>query len=236
MTDDITGLQQLQQNLGYTFKDPSLLQRALTHPSYLQTAPETSEHYQRLEFLGDAALTLILAESLYHLMPDEREGVLTRNRSALAKGIQLCELARDLEIPRHLRLSEAEEANGGRERESILEDALEAVIGAIYLDCGLETTRKAILGWYGDLESRIKAHLSSHNPKGRLQELVQPTMGNEAILYRLKETSGPDHAKVYTVCVEINGLEWGHGVGTSKKEAEEQAAAMALQNRPVDTE
>lgn len=221
----------LEQVLGYRFANNSLLVRALTHPSFGQQQDDNAiGHNQRLEFLGDAVLGLILAEQLFATLPTEREGVLTQNRSALAKGAQLASLARDLGLPGYLRLSEAEERNNGRNRDSILEDAFEALIGAIYLDRGYATAREVVLRWYGDINEKLKAALNVHNPKGRLQELIQPQLGNDAIVYELLDETGPAHLKRFRVEVRIDGRPAGTGEGLSKKEAEEQAALLALES------
>lgn len=221
-------LSEFEERIGYTFKDKQLLIRALTHPSYLQQYPGTRSHNQRLEFLGDAVLSLILAEALFQQMPAEREGRLTRDRSALARGGQLATLAQELELANYVYLSDAEEENGGRSKSSINEDALEALIGAIYLDSDLDTTQHTVLGWYGDLEQRINSSQIDHNPKGALQEKLQPHYGNSAIEYRLSNADGPDHRKTFTVEVLICGEVRGTGTGSSKKEAEEVAAREAL--------
>lgn len=223
-----TPLADLEASLGYSFRDPELLERALTHPSWSQTQGK-GEHNQRLEFLGDSVLGLILAEVLFDALPTKREGILTRNRAALAKGAHLSALARDLGIAPHLRLSEAEERNDGRNRESILEDALEAIIGGIYRDSDFATTRAVVRRWLGDIQARLRELLGAHNPKGRLQEYVQPLHGNGAIDYVVRATEGPDHAKQFTVEVRILGETSGVGHGSSKKEAEENAAQVALQ-------
>jgi ribonuclease III len=220
-------LDSLEEGLGYHFRNRDLLERALTHPSYCQAGGK-GDHNQRLEFLGDAVLGLVLAEELYARLPSKREGVLTRNRSALAKGAHLSALARDLGLAPHLRLSEAEARNAGRQRDSILEDALEATIGAIYLDAGFDTARAVVGRWLGDLQERLGELLGAHNPKGRLQELIQPQHGNGAIVYHVIEESGPDHAKEFEVEVRILGVAHGTGRGSSKKEAEEFAAQAAL--------
>jgi ribonuclease-3 len=217
----------LEDRIAYTFADKELLQRSLTHPSF-KTPKGKCPHNQRLEFLGDAVLGMVLAEALFADLPDEREGVLTRYRSMLAKGQQLHVLAQELELGKFLRLGEAEAAQGGRERASILEDALEAVIGAIYLDGGLDAARASVRHLYGPLSSRVDAQLEIHNPKGKLQELYQPTLGNDSIEYRLIESTGPDHLKEFTVEVWIDGTCHGRGTGNSKKNAEEEAARAAL--------
>ena len=219
----------LEARIGYTFRDAELLKRALTHSSWAQVKPE-EEHNQRLEFLGDAVLNLILADKLCALLPHKREGILTRNRAALSKGVQLSALARELTLDAHLRLSDAEERNGGRSRDGILEDAVEALIGAIYLDSNYERCRDVVLDWYGDLRSRLDSLLHLHNPKGQLQERVQPLHGNEAVRYSVVEEQGPPHNRTYRVRVDISGETRGEGSGSSKKEAEENAAREALLN------
>jgi ribonuclease III len=216
-----------EKRIGYVFNDKSLLQMALTHPSWAQQH-EGEENNQRLEFLGDSVVSLILARELYERMPNKREGVLTRSRAALAKRALLSTLAKELGIDRAIRLSEAEDRNGGRTRQSILEDALESVAGAVYLDSSFDNVRNVVLVWYGDLRERLNHLLSTHNPKGQLQELVQPTMGNEAIVYTIVSEDGPAHMRSFHVRVDIQGKSMGEGTGSSKKEAEENAAREAL--------
>jgi ribonuclease-3 len=227
MADTESPLHELEARIGYTFREPSLLLRSLTHPSFARPGSGTL-HYQRLEFLGDAVLGMILAEALFQQLPGEREGTLTRYRSILVNGRQLSLLAGEIGLGRHLRMAESEEAQGGRERSSILEDAFEALIAAVYLDGGLEAARRSIRHIYGPLEERLQIQLGEHNPKGKLQELLQPAMGNEAIEYRLVEETGPDHGKQFRVEVWIAGSCRGAGTGNSKKTAEEEAARQAL--------
>lgn len=222
-------LAQLQSRLGYTFRDPALLVCALTHTSYLPEHPDVAESNQRLEFLGDAVLQLILTEALFQLYPAEREGVLSKRRAALTKGVFLVELARELALDAGLRLGTSEESTGGRSRASTLEDAFEAVIGAVHLDAGLETTRRVVLQLYGDLPARLASTERSDNPKGRLQELVQPIHGNHALRYEVVAIEGEDHARAYEVAVHLHDRLLGRGRGTSKKLAEEAAARAALE-------
>jgi len=220
---------QLEERLGYVFADRELLTCALTHPSYSKETSQ-AENNQRLEFLGDAVVGLVLAELLFNEFSDEREGVLTRYRSILVKGEQLCELARELSLGEYLLIADAEASQGGRDRSSILEDAFEAIIGAIYLDGGLAAAQKSIKTLYGQLSQRIARQLVKHNPKGKLQEHFQAQLGNDAITYKLVEESGPDHLKEFTVEVWVDGKCLGRGVGNSKKSAEEEAARVALDN------
>lgn len=224
----------LQQRLGHAFRDPSLLEAALTHRSYLQDHPEAGPGNQRLEFLGDSVLQLILSEALFRLYPGEREGPLTRRRAALAKGRFLCVLARELGLDAALRLGQSEEQTGGRSRESILEDALEAVAGAIYLDSDFATARGAVLAWYGPLPERLAVLLGEENPKGRLQELLQPLHGNRALRYETVQAAGAPHEREYEVNVYLNDTLLGTGRGGSKKLAEEAAARAALPGLQAD--
>ncbi|MFI5337751.1 MAG: ribonuclease III [Opitutales bacterium] len=218
----------LQTRLGYTFRDPALFTAAVTHASYLQDHPETTAHNQRLEFLGDAVLHLILTDALFRIYPDDREGLLSRRRAALSKGGFLCGLARELGVEAAVRLSTSEEETGGRGRDSIMEDALEAIVGAIYLDSDFATVQRTVLVWYGPLPVRLVSIEDAENPKGRLQELVQPQHGNTALRYDTTDTSGPRHAREFTVSVFLQDRKLGEGHGSSKKQAEEAAARVAL--------
>jgi ribonuclease-3 len=218
----------LQQRLGHAFRQPGLLLEALTHSSYLQEDPAAGPHNQRLEFLGASVLQFILTDALYREFPTDREGVLSRRRAVLSKGGFLTQLGRDLGLDACLRLNRSEEESGGRNRASILEDAFEAVVGAVYLDSDLDTTRRLVLGWYGPLSQRLAVSEDAENPKGRLQELVQPEHGNSALAYKVSLTSGPKHARIYEVEVFLNDQLLGAGAGSSKKAAEEAAARVAL--------
>ncbi len=217
----------LQKRLGYEFRQPALLLEALTHGSYLQDAPDAGPHNQRLEFLGDSVLQFILTDALYHEFPAEREGVLSRRRAVLSKGDFLTQMACDLGLDACLRLNKSEEDAGGRNRASILEDAFEAIVGAIYLDSGLPATRERVLAWYGPLKDRLAGSEGAENPKGQLQELIQPTHGNTALSYKVSATTGPRHARVYEVAVFLKDRKIGTGTGSSKKIAEEAAAREA---------
>jgi ribonuclease-3 len=223
-----TNLAKLEERLGYRFTRHELLVEALTHGSYLQDSPEAGPHNQRLEFLGDSVLQFILTDVLYHDYPAEREGVLSRRRAVLSKGKFLTEMARDLGLDACVRLNKSEEEAGGRNRASILEDAFEAVVGALYLDSDLPTTRERVLAWYGPIKDRLAVSEDAENPKGRLQELIQPTHGNTALNYKVSATTGPRHARVYEVEVFLEDRKIGSGTGSSKKIAEEAAARVAL--------
>jgi len=221
-------LQSLQARIGYQFRQPTLLLESVTHPSYLPEHPEVTASNQRLEFFGDAVLQLLLTEELYRLYPDEREGPLSRRRAALTKGQFLSTLARELGLDACLRVSASEDAAGGRNRAAALEDAFEALVGAIYLDSDLPTTRRIVLSLYGALPARLVGHDDIENPKGRLQELIQPAHGNTALRYEVTQTSGEAHQREYAVTVFLLDRPLGSGSGSSKKLAEENAARAAL--------
>jgi ribonuclease-3 len=221
-------LDALQQRIAYTFREPALLERAMTHPSYLQDHADTAESNQRLEFLGDAVLQLALTEVLFDTFPGDREGSLSKYRSMLSNGRFLSDLAREIGLPPAVRVSAGEETIGGRHRDSTLEDALEALIGAIYIDSNLAVTRRVVVGLIGSLPDRLAALQPAENPKGRLQELVQPRHGNNALRYAVTHASGQDHERQYEATVYLNDTPLGQGRGTSKKAAEELAAKQAL--------
>ncbi len=228
MSDRLEQLKSLQIRLDYTFRNPALLVRAVTHPSFLQQHPSEPESNQRLEFLGDAVLQVILTETLFERFPTDREGALSKRRAALTKGEYLSRLAREIGLDHCLLLSTGEEQSGGRSRAAALEDAFEAVIGALYLDSDLPTTRRVVLGIYGPIDESLIPQVEQENPKGRLQEIVQPLYGNQALRYEVIHISGEDHAREYEARVFLKDSCLGNGRGPSKKAAEEAAARMAL--------
>ena len=217
----------LESRVGHVFRDRSLLERALTHPSLLPVL-RGAESNQRLEFLGDAVLQLLLSEALYAEFPGEREGVLSRRRAILANGTTLALIARELGLDQALRLGPSEESSGGRQRTSALGDAFEALLGAVYLDAGLEAARAVVRAAYGPLPERLAALGDEKTPKSRLQELVQPRHGNDALTYQVVATEGEDHRRTFEVSVSLLGREIGRGRGSSKKAAEEAAAEAGL--------
>jgi ribonuclease-3 len=221
-------LAQLQERIGHTFRDRSLLVTAVTHLSYLADHPTAGESNQRLEFLGDAVLQILIAEALFDLFPHEREGVLSKRRASLVNGAFLAQLAREIELDRCLLLGASEESTGGRARASSLGDAFEALVGAVYRDSDIDRVRRVVFELYGPLEQRLASVEDIENPKGRLQELVQPLHGNNAVRYEVTAASGEDHAREYEVAVYIVERLYGLGRGTSKKLAEESAARAAL--------
>lgn len=222
-------LENLQENLGYRFRDESLLRGALYHSSYAnEHRNENIVSNERLEFLGDAVLGFVSAEFLYSRFPNAPEGELTRIRAALVREESLFEVAQALQLGECLMLGKGEESGGGRQRPSILADCTEAVFAAVYLDGGMDCARDLIhrvLLSKGDItvaESRRRDY------KTELQELVQ-RKPHQVLRYELVGQSGPDHAKVFTVAVLLNGEPIGEGSGHSKKEAEQSAARAALE-------
>jgi ribonuclease-3 len=222
-------LPEFQRKLGYNFKDLSLLKMALTHPSvaHEQGPGVTVYHNQRLEFLGDAVLQLVLTRELYLQFPGFGEGPLTKARAQLVNRRMLAEHGKRLGIGEQLQLSRGEEISGGRERPSSLADAYESVVGALFLDSNYEVARDFILREFHDVFGELRVLPTIDNPKGELQELLQAAT-NEAPQYKLEAMSGPDHDRVFECTVHHRGVELGRGTGKNKKEAESQAALMAL--------
>ncbi|MGD0537425.1 MAG: ribonuclease III [Verrucomicrobiota bacterium] len=220
-------LRQLQQELGCLFRDEELLRLALTHPSVAHEHGAGVKHNQRLEFLGDAVLQLILTRALYEQFPDFGEGQLTKARARLANRRSLSEQSRQLNLGRHLTLSRGEEQQGGRDRPSALADAFEAVVGAIFLDNGFEAAREFVLRRFADQFALIAGTPALENPKGELQEMLQAGSA-ETPSYNVERASGPDHDRVFECAVYHRGIELGRGTGKSKKDAESQAALAAL--------
>lgn len=224
---DIKGL---QKRMGYRFGQLEYLREALTHPSALLEAgaPEGLRHYERMELLGDAVLSLILAETLFKRLPDEQEGTLAQARSVLGQRAVLSALAQELDLGAYVHMSADEAKAGGAQRASIQEDALEALIGAIYLDSDYETARSVVLSWYGDIPQGLDILLADYNPKGKLQERIHADKPGEALKYVLEGTQGPAHSRVFCVSVHLDDQLLATAQGTSKKQAEEAAARKAL--------
>ena len=221
-------MEELAKKLGFTFRDPSLLQGALYHSSYANE--HRGQHIasnERLEFLGDAVLGFVTAEHLYRKHPDLPEGDLTRIRAALVCEDSLYEVAQSLELGSHLLLGRGEEQGGGRQRPSILADATESVFAAVYLDGGMDAACDLIHRVLLDKEREEQVEERRRDYKTELQELVQ-RKSDQILRYELTGSSGPDHAKEFSFRVTLNGAEIGQGTGRSKKEAEQAAARSAL--------
>lgn len=221
-------LTELSQKLGVTFRDIGLLDTALTHTSYAnESLRRNTTHNERLEYLGDAVLELATSDYLYKQYPNLPEGDLTKARASTVCEETLSSRAVDICLGQHLLLGHGEKMNGGDTRPSILADAFEAVIGAIYMDQGWETAKKYVLERLKDELAGIKFGQQRQDYKTILQEKIQRRHGQH-IVYELLAADGPDHAKTFTVCVSINGMACGVGKGHSKKEAEQAAAKEAL--------
>ena len=215
----------LEEKLGYTFQDPGLLENALTHSSCANESRGRLQSNERLEFLGDSILGMVVAEHLYRNHPDLPEGELTRTRAALVCEESLVEAARELGLGDYLKLGRGEEAGGGRRRPSIQADAVEAVLAAVYLDGGIGSARKIIRRFV--LSREVAGLTAGRDYKTALQELVQRESG-QVLKYRLTGEAGPDHDTRFFVEVELNGSPVGSGQGRSKKEAEQMAAHAAI--------
>lgn len=216
----------LEEKIGYTFRDRTLLENALTHSSYANEHRDKGmPSNERLEFLGDSILGLVVADHLYRNRPDLPEGDLTRIRAALVCEGSLVEVAKSLDLGSYLKLGRGEESGGGRKRPSIQADAVEAMLAAVYLDGGIGQARKLIHNLILNQEREKIAN--GRDFKTALQELVQRESG-QVLSYRLVGESGPDHAKCFSMEVLLNGQPIGAGEGRSKKEAEQAAAKAAV--------
>ena len=220
-------LKQLEQKLGISFSDQELWRRVFIHRSYLNEAPELDlEHNERLEFLGDAVLELIVTEYLYRNFSNA-EGELTNWRSSIVRGDVLAKVASELSLGDYLFLSRGEEKSGGRSRHLILANTFEALIGALYLDKGYNPAREFVAQHLISLLPEIIEKQLHIDPKSKLQELSQEKLGKTPE-YRVLEESGPDHAKVFVVGVYAGGQFLAKGNGPSKQRAEQTAAGVAL--------
>jgi ribonuclease-3 len=220
-------LAELQIRLGHSFRDENLLRLALTHPSVAHEANATLTHNQRLEFLGDSVLGLVLSRELFEKFPTADEGALTKSRAKLVNAGSLAARARTLDLGAHLILSRGEENTGGRERASALADAFEALLGAIFLDGGFEAARAFVLREFAADFTALAEGTDFQNPKGELQELLQ-ARSPRAPEYEFISANGPDHDRVFECAVRHDGVELARGTGKSKKSAESAAALEAL--------
>ena len=224
MTSDYS---RLLTRLSIKFNDILLLDTAFTHRSYLNEVKHVSESNERLEFLGDSVLSYIISSYLYNSRPKDPEGDLTNLRSYIVKTKSLSEASEKLHLGKYLKLSKGEEISGGRANTQLLANTFEALLGAIYLDLGLETATKVV---YQTLLPDFRKELALGPPKdskSQLQELAQERL-KESPHYKIIVTKGPDHAKQFMVGVYIKGKETGRGIGSSKQTAEEMAASIAL--------
>ncbi len=219
----IADYQKLERRLGHSFNNKDLLTLALTHRS------AKGEHNERLEFLGDSILGIIISDDLYHRFTSINEGELSRMRASLVKGETLAVIGKEFELGEYLKLGPGELKSGGFRRDSILADAVEAVIGAIYLDSDIENTRALVLSWFKQRLEVIQPGAMQKDPKTRLQEYLQ---GRKLPLpiYEVKEIRGQAHNQTFMISCQIAGIEHHiEGTGTSRRKAEQQAATKALE-------
>ena len=220
-------MEALEERLGYKFKNINLLKNSLTHSSYANEVRGGFSSNERLEFLGDSVLSIIVSEHIYNKYPNMPEGELTRLRASLVCEKSLCAFSRELGIGEFLKLGNGEDKHGGRERDSILADAFEAVLASIYLDGGMAAARKHVMN---TVLRDLKHHCDEDtfkDYKTTLQEIIQRNP-EESVTYILIDESGPDHDKSFTVEVHLNSNTIGTGTGKSKKQAEQMAAKQAL--------
>jgi ribonuclease-3 len=219
-------MKSLEEKLEYTFQDPKLLENALTHSSCANESRGKLSSNERLEFLGDSILGMVVADYLYRNHPNLPEGDLTRIRATLVCEESLAAVAEELGLGNYLRLGKGEETGGGRRRPSICADAVEAVLAAVYLDGGIGSARKIIQKYI--LSREIAGLAKPKDYKTSLQEIVQ-RRGSQVLKYHLTREEGPDHAKRFYTAVDLNGVTIGTGSGRSKKEAEQMAAKAAIE-------
>lgn len=219
-------IKSIEENIGYQFKNSELLLEAITHSSYTNEMKINKRvHYERLEFLGDACLELISSEFLYNKFPDSPEGGLSKKRASMVCEQSLAKCARNMNLGQYLFFGKGEEKAGGRERDSILADVTEAVLGAIYLDSGLEAAKKYV---YDNILNFLNDEKLFVDSKTELQEMIQHLPGNHEITYEVIGESGPEHDKTFVVEVKYGDRILATGSGKSKKTAQQQAATSAI--------
>jgi len=221
----------LEDKLGYTFENPGLLRLALTHRSVSSDDPSRNDN-ERLEFLGDAVLQLVITDLLYESYPHLAEGQMAKVRAAVVSGPALAEIARSIDLGAHIELAQGEERTGGREKDSILADAVEAILGSVYLDSGIDSVGKIILSLWADRVADRAKSPGIKDYKTRLQEHV--ARDGRRPVYEV-EGSGPDHSRQFRAVVYVDGSRLGSGEGRSKKAAEQSAAQEALASLSSDS-
>ena len=225
-------MESLEKIIGYNFKNKSLLRLALTHSSYANESGDPSNCNERLEFLGDSILSLIVSEYIFKNFKNRPEGELTKLRASLVCEKSLCSFSKKMNLGEYMLLGKGELINGGRERSSILADAFEAILAAIYLDAGMKQAEKHVLRFVVEELNHTEDEVFK-DYKTTLQEVIQRNR-EEQLSYILVDESGPDHDKSFTVEVHLNSNVIGSGVGKSKKQAEQFAANQALQLRGIE--
>lgn len=223
----------LAGRIGLPFQDARLIARALTHRSFINENPDALEDNERLEFLGDAVLDFLVGSWLYHRYPEMAEGKLTRLRSALVGTRQLADFARTVELGQAMRLGRGEIDGGGRNRDNLLCGTFEALVGALYIDSGFDAVRRFVEPLLADVIEDIIEQRDDIDAKSSLQEWAQ-SQGLGVPVYRQVEVSGPDHERIYTFQVVMDGEPYATGQGTSKQEAGKNAAAETLRALGID--
>ncbi len=217
---------EIESKLGYTFKDRQLLALAFVHRSFVNENKEVGNHNERLEFLGDSILGMLIADYLYRYLPSTDEGELSVLRSRLVEASSCYDYVQKYELGKYLLLGKGEKMNDGRGRESILADLFEAIIGAIYLDGGLEAAKRFLFKNFSyEIDAILKTPI--RNYKALLQDHCQKNY-QQTPTYKVLSEEGPDHSKIFKICVVVNNQEIGYGQGASKKEAQQEAAGDAL--------
>lgn len=225
----INNIEELEKRIDYRFENKTILETAITHSSYIKEHCKGGKSNERLEFLGDAFFDAIIGEELFSVFTDKEEGFLSQLRAVLVCEDSLAKAATRLEIGEFLKLGKGEAKNGGRHRKSILADALEAIMGAVYLDGGFEEVKRVVLGIFADDVRDVEiGKITSEDYKTNLQEILQKN-GNIDIKYEVIKQEGPDHDKTFTVRLFINGEPETTGVGKSKKKAEQKAAKHMME-------
>lgn len=223
----MSSLTDLQQQAGFAFRNESFLRRALTHRSYLNEHPEETEDNERLEFLGDAVLDFLIAAMLYHRFPEMQEGPLTRLRASLVRAEQLAAVARQIGLGSYIRLGKGEDEAGGRDRDTLLGDTFEAILGGLYLDSGLEAVQDYVERTFLPEAAGVVYGQKDIDAKSQFQEWAQAEL-NFTPQYVTVSAEGPDHDKTFVVEVRVNGETYGVGTGRSKQSAAQAAALEAL--------
>ena len=221
-------MEKLQQDIGFVFRDEALLVEALTHPSLAYENESETPDNQRLEFLGDSVLALVITDLLFSKDHDFSEGDMSALRAEIVKGKTLAIVGRRLRLGEHMMLGRGEENGGGREKDTNIADCLEALIGSVYLDKGWCTVKAVILSVFDQEINAALSQISVNNPKGELQKLSH-ILKSDTPIYKTSRREGPDHAPVFGSAVSINGKLVGVGEGVSKSDAEKDAAVQALE-------
>ena len=221
--------EELEKKIKYSFKNSNILEIALTHSSYSNEAKGNLKNNERLEFLGDSVISLIVANHLFEIFPEEAEGELTKVRAFFVCDNSLSKFAEKINLGEYLKIGKGEEQAGGRKRPSILEDAFEALVGALYLDGGFAVAKNFVLGFLPK-QIDIKKIESLTDYKTKLQEIIQKEKQNLNVEYVLAKETGPDHNKSFKINLNVNKKTIGSGSGKSKKRAEQNAAKNALKN------